>query len=392
LLPPDQVDDVINLFPKECENCWQTLAEVPDADASRFQVTEIPEIRPKTTEFRCHAVACGCGHTTRASNAEVPTSPFGPRLMALVALLTGVFHIGRRKTGTFLQDVFGVSMSLGAISSVEGRVSEAIETPVEEARVVVDAAPVKHADATSWLEGGKLRSLWVLACSAATVFSIVTDGAAATIKPLFRACSGILVSDRATVFSFWNPLYRQICWAHLLRKFVSFSERDGPAGQIGRELLEYGALIFRYWHDFRDGKISRAQFVSWMAPVRQQVEACLARVVQADLGHVSGSCADILAHRDALWTFVDREDVEPTNNHAEQEVRGFVLWRKRCFGAQSARGHLFAERVMTVAHTARKQHKGVFAFLVEACTAKLANDPAPSLFSAATAVPAALAA
>jgi hypothetical protein len=233
--------------------------------------------------------------------------------MALVALLTGVYHISRRRTGSLLSDVFGVSMSLGAISAVERRVSEAVVEPVEEARAVVDAAPVKHADATSWLEAGKLRSLWVLATVAATVFRIVTDGAAATIQPLFGTCTGVLVSDRATVFSFWNPLFRQVCWAHLLRKFVSFSERAGPAGEIGRDLLAYGALIFRYWHDLRDGKLSREQFKAWMAPLRLQVEACLERAVAAELAHVSGSCSDILAHREALWTFAERSDVEPTS-------------------------------------------------------------------------------
>jgi len=44
-----------------------------------------------------------------------------------------------------------------------------------------------------------------------------------------------------------------------------------------------------------------------------------------------------------------------------------VLWRKRCFGTQSERGNLFAERLMTVAHTARKQRKDVLAFLTACC-------------------------
>jgi len=74
LLPPEEVDHIINVFPEACANCWQALAEVPDADASRYQVTEVPEIRPETTEFRCHAVACGCGHVTRASSAGVVSS------------------------------------------------------------------------------------------------------------------------------------------------------------------------------------------------------------------------------------------------------------------------------------------------------------------------------
>jgi transposase len=38
-----------------------------------------------------------------------------------------------------------------------------------------------------------------------------------------------------------------------LRRFISFSERDGPAGAIGRKLLDYTALVFEYWHGYKDG-------------------------------------------------------------------------------------------------------------------------------------------
>jgi hypothetical protein len=44
-----------------------------------------------------------------------------------------------------------------------------------------------------------------------------------------------------------------------------------------------------------------------------------------------------------------------------------LLWRRRSFGTQSERGNLFAERLMTVAHTARKQNKNVLAFLTACC-------------------------
>src|SRR5262249_40185635 len=109
------------------------------------------------------------------------------------------------------------------------------------------------------------------------------------------------------------------------------------------------------------------------------MEAALARAVAAGINGLSGSCADILAHKDALWTFVERADVEPTNNHAERELRAFVLWRKRSFGTQSERGNLFAERLMTVAHAARKQKKNVLACLTACCRASASP---PSLFAA----------
>lgn len=384
LLPTDEVDRVVELYPTECESCWAPLPQVRDEDATRYQVTEVPPIRPHTTEFRDNGVKCACGYTTFAkTEGVVPASPFGPRLMALIALLTGVYHLSRRRTVTLLHDVLGVQISLGAVSAVEARVSNAIEPAVTEVWSRLDDAAVKHADATSWLQGGKLRSLWTIATKVVTVFKILVNGSAVSVKPIFGTCRGILVSDRATVFSFWSMSCRQICWAHLLRKFVSFSERDGPAQKLGQELLDYTALIFGYWQDVRAGKLDRTTFRAWMVPVRAQLESCLARAVAANLKEVSGACADILEHKEALWTFVDRDDVEPTNNHAERELRAFVLWRKRCFGAQSERGNIFAERVMTIAHTARKQNTNVLTFLTACCTARLEKTAAPSIFAPA---------
>jgi transposase len=219
-----------------------------------------------------------------------------------------------------LWDLCSVRVSLGALSAVEARVSDAIEPAVDEAWNQVGQGEVKHTDGTSWLQAGAVRVLWTIATKAATVFKILADGSKAT------------------------------------------------------------------WHDYRAGKLARATFVAWMRALGTQVEAVLARGVAADIDGLSGSCADVLEHRQALWTFVDHDGVDPTNNHAEREIRAFVPWRKRSFGAQSERGNVFAERVMTVAHTARKQNKNVLAFLTACCLARAGGSPPPSLFAADVAV------
>jgi transposase len=383
LLPAEQVDQFVDLFPAQCENCWVPLPQTPDPMAQRYQSTELPPIKPHTTEYRQHAVQCPCcKHRTWGPYDEIPASPFGPRLSSVVALLTGVYHLSRRSAVSLLQDIVGVQISLGAVSAVEARVSNAVEAAVDEAWTQVNQAPVKHTDGTSWFSVNLLCSLWTVATTAATVFKIVADGKKQTLCALFGALDGILVSDRATALSFWAMERRQICWAHLLRKFVSFAEREQRAGQIGRELLDYCAILFDYWHDLQSGKVSRTTFRALMAPLRPQVQSALQRAVAANIDAVSGSCADILEHQAALWTFVDHEGVEPTNNHAERELRAFVLWRKRSFGTQSDRGNLFAERLMTVAHTARKQRKNVLAFLTTCCTAAHMGNAPPSLLAA----------
>jgi transposase len=384
LLAAEHVDDVVHLFPDQCEHCSHTLPRTPDPHAKRYQFTELPAFEPHTTEFRRHKVVClCCGKATRAAYdaQKIPSSPFGPRLMSAVALLTGVYHLSRRRAVELLSDLVGVRISLGAVSAVEMRVSEAVAPAVDEAHEHVVRAAVKHTDGTTWFQAGVMMSLWTIATACATVFKIVSNGRSETLKPLYGKLRGILVSDRATALNFWAMDRRQICWAHLLRKFISFAERDGKAGEFGRELLQYSGLLFEYWTDFREGRLSREQLRIWMAPVREQFEALLQRIADAKLVEVSGSCEDMLEHRAALWNFVEHEGVDPTNNHAERELRAFVLWRKRSYGTQSERGNRFAERLMTIAHTARKQGKNVLELLTACCVARLDGSACPSLFA-----------
>ena len=383
LLPPSQVNEFRPLFPAECENCFSPLPQRPEA-VRRYQTVELPVLKPHVIEWLRHCVACTrCRHKTWASMDSIPATPFGPRIEAVIGLVTGVYHLSRRVAVSLMSDILGIDISLGAVSAVEERVSEATKLPVDEAWAKTDEAAVKHTDGTSWYQAGVLCALWTIATSAVTVFKILTDGKATTLAPLFGNKLGILVSDRATALNFWAMEKRQVCWAHLLRKAIAFSERDGPSGAIGRELLDYIAIIFGHWNGLRDGTLSRDEFRALMAPVRPRVEALLERAAKSKLPHVSGSCQDILKHRAALWTFVDIEGVEPTNNHAERELRAFVLWRKRCFGTQSERGNLYAERLMTVAHTARKQQRNVLEFLTACCAAARTGATPPSLFAAA---------
>lgn len=384
LLPPERVHEFVEHFPDACERCASALSPTVDADALRYQLIDLREGALHVTEHRRHAVTCRrCGHATLAAydREAIPASPFGPGLVAGVAMLTGVYHLSRREAQRLLRDFFRLKVSVGAISSMEARVSKALVPAVEEARRDVEAAPVKHADATSWLLAGITMSLWTLSTALTTFYRIFEDGRRTTIKRMFGKLIGILVSDRASVFGFWEMALRQICWAHLLRAFISFAQRDGPVGGFGRELLDCAALVFEYWHGFKKGLLTREELRTWMRPVQHHFEATLRRAVAADHKKLSGSCADILAHRDALWTFVVHEGVEPTNNLAERDLRPLVLWRKRSHGCRSERGLRFAERIMTVAQTLGKRGKQVFDFIHETVATHLEGRPQPSLLA-----------
>jgi transposase len=205
LLPAARVDEFVDLFPDVCLGCARPLQKVLDAAACRHQQLDLRNHRPHLTEFRRHELHCEhCGMWTRAAHArgQIPASAFGPCLTAVVGMLTGAYHLSRRSAQKLLLELFGISISLGAISGMEARASEALKSAYAEAEREVQYAGVKHTDATSWTRAGKLMSLWTLASVAATVYRIFADGCRETIRPLFGPTTGILVSDRAGVFMF----------------------------------------------------------------------------------------------------------------------------------------------------------------------------------------------
>src|SRR5207244_206217 len=116
-----------------------------------------------------------------------------------------------------------------------------------------------------------------------------------------------------------------------------------------------------------------------MIAIRHEVGAWLRQGVDCAHPRTAGTCNNVLAHESALWTFVYREGVEPTNNAVEQILRQAVLWRKKSFGTRGRNGSRYVERILTVVATCRLQGRGVLDYLTEACTSAVRHQPAPSL-------------
>ena len=138
LVPVEDVDVMIPLKPAQCAYCQQPLAG-DDPQPKRHQVLEVPPITPIVTEYQLHQLVClVCGDTTRAAWPDgVTTGTYGPRVHAITVLCTGAYRLSKRTTQQLLDDLFGVPMSLGTISTLEAAMVDAVTTSVEEARAYV---------------------------------------------------------------------------------------------------------------------------------------------------------------------------------------------------------------------------------------------------------------
>jgi transposase len=381
LVPVAEVDVVVPVKPERCHHC-QHLLQGEDPQPQRHQVTEIPPVKPVVTEYQLHRLVCpACGEETRAEvPSGVPTGGFGPRVQAITALCTGAYHLSKRTTQHALEDMFGVQMGLGTIATLEHATVQAVAEPVAEARAYVQQQPAAYLDETGWREGQQRAWLWTAVTEWVTVFVVrASRGGKVAQELLGERFWGWLVTDRWSAYTWYPPWRRQVCWAHLLRDIEAMIARGGRSREIGEALQVQARQMFQWWHRVRDGTLAPASFASYMRPIRREVERLLEAGQTCGVPKTEGTCRELLKLRQALWTFVRHEGVEPTNNAAERAIRPGVLWRKGSFGTQSAEGSRFVEAMMTVVATLKQQHRNVLAYVTAACEAALCGQPAPSL-------------
>ncbi len=386
-LPPERLKTIVPYIPKVCAYCQASLPQETgpsDPPPSWHQVAELPEVVVEVTEHQGHARACVCcGKITCAEiPADIRAHTIGPNLAAALSYLSGRCHDSKRNVQEIAEMIFNVQISLGTIIKLETEMSKALAGAHAEALVAVRAAPVKNVDETGWSKQGKLCWLWVAATLTVVVFQVHVKRSKRGLKALLKEIVGVICSDRYGVYAKIPSSQHQICWAHLKRDFQRLYEQSGAMKSIGRAGRRAVKEVFAVWKDFKDGRITRAELETQIQPTRRRLERAFFRGSVGSDKKTRRFCRRLLKSYETLWTFVNVEGVEPTNNHAERMVRPAVLWRKRSFGNHSQRGCRFTERILTTVQTLRLQKRPVIEYLRGALVAYRAGTKAPSLLTA----------
>ncbi|CAK6686984.1 IS66 family transposase [Synechococcus sp. CBW1107] len=397
MLPIERCDQIEEHHPENCRHCGTHL-EGDDPEPLRHQVIEIPPITPLVIEHRLHRLICPCCGTSTCAQlpAAVEPSRYGPRLSALVGLLSSAFPLSFGRTQALLDQLLSVEISRGAIATIRERLSACLQHPAAEALELARQQPVAYMDETGAPTGnadggnpdGKRGWQWVMVTPLVTVFlQSLSRSAAAAMELLGHAFTGIVVSDRFSAYNHLPIDQRQLCWAHLIRDLTAIEQRPGASGEIGMALLALKRQLFEQWNYWKVGQINREQLRESCGPIRRQFETTLQRVV--DLGCERGertpwaqtvrTCRQLAQRQQALWTFLEKPGIEPTNNAAERALRQSVIHRKISHGVQSASGATCRSRLLTVTATLRQQGRDVWSFLEQAWIAQRLGGVMPSL-------------
>jgi len=357
---PDYVDEEIFVPLSGCPHCG---GEVGPRRLVVQYIEELPVVRPHVTKLVTEEAACPhcqqavrSTHPLQVSLAEGAAGvQLGPRALGLAAQLNKQHGLTVRKTCAVLREVFQLRLSPGGLSQALARMAGKLEPAYENLLARLRAGPYVHSDETSWWVGGPGYWLWVFTNKTMTVYRVAKGrGRDLLLEILGPAFSGVLVSDCLAIYDDVNPR-QQKCYSHHLKAI-----RLAGESQPGVWLDEVKWLL-------QDAMALKRQALD--EPERARCRAALEIRARELLASPRPTNLEEKVRRrlekqqDHLFTFLDVEEVDATNNLAERQLRPAVIARKVSCGNKTPQGAHTWEILTSLAATCVQQAES-FAHLV----------------------------
>jgi transposase len=318
------------------------------------QNIELPEIKPIVTQYNLQRGRCNlCGKRRKAKLPDNATSDlFGPKVKSTIAALNGFYKNSKRETENILKNLFNLKISLGTISNSEARVSNLLKDAYEDIESELSYSKLLHIDETSHYNKGKLGWCWMFTNNNASMIKLEDSrGMKVLEKSVFGKDDSVIVTDRYAAYNYFNSQMRQICWAHLLRDFERFANSlNIGIKDLGEYLKKIAMELFGLRKALCRDQIDMKFFLRRVRKLRKRSSYYLYKIICTKSAiHAARVAKNILRSEEMMWRFMDDvKNIPLTNNHAERQIRHYVLYRKNSYFTQSERGNRFLERIISL--------------------------------------------
>ena len=220
--------------------------------------------------------------------------------------------------------LFGISVSGGSITNSMKRLKEYLGPYYSELEEKVKSASSRYKDETSHRHNGKNFWTWVIATKDWVYYTIEKRRSYDVVKRL-ESMNGV---DTVDGYAGYNKLQceRQRCWAHLLRRAKK------PIYQFGEEESydNYNRFVKKLLSMYHNAKIDKKNGGS-SSKLRRRYDGKLWKLMQTaptEGRNITRLTNYIMRFNNDWFTFLQYEDVEPTNNRAERALRPMVIKRR----------------------------------------------------------------
>lgn len=326
---------VIEALAETCPHCDHALGEEDQTKVFAYDHVDIPPIRPLVTRINQHRGRCPCCRRTFVAPAPAGMgsgSPFGPNIEAVVVHLHVTQMIGFERLSKLMAEMFGLTISEGAISNMLARAGVKLTAAAEAIAAEVRDGAVIASDETSARVCGRTWWQWVMSTTAA-VYHVIADtrGARVVADFLQGAVPQVWVADRYGAQN-GHATERQVCLAHLLRDAqYAIDEGDETFAPGFHKLLRNACAIAARRETLKDSTLA-----AYLSTLESRLDRLLAKAPTSPAGRKLAKA--VKACRPDLFVFMRRRDVPCTNNVSERHLRPSVIFRKVTGGFRSEWG------------------------------------------------------
>jgi transposase len=367
---------MVACHPERCTGCGTDLRGVVGHVRNRSQQVELPPLSPMVVEvlcYRCFCPACGRANTAPYPQGWDPNQTFGPRLQATLAYLHHSHHIGYERLCGLVADLFGLPISEGAVANALARAQTALAPHYQALAQRVRESAVVGSDETRQRVDGRSGWGWVVQSAEAVYHWIAHSRSSQELIDFFGESLPEVQESDGFSAQLASPVpCKQVCQAHQLRDLLYAQEHGDEAyaprmsrlirmaihlahrrEQLSLSLYAHQAeRLKRLGHQLGFGPLAKNPFGEAMQQRYRRWEA-------------------------HWWVFLDRADVNPTNNASERALRPSVVHRKVLGGFRSEWGAAAYASFLSIVQSFQKEGRELFPSLLA-----LLAPPDPTLLAA----------
>lgn len=380
---PERIDERKTHRAPCCPDCGGRLKRTGD---TRVRYTEdVPEdLRPVATEHTIHRD--WCPHCKRRVEPRVPDALPKCQLGVRTLCYSAWLHYATGVTLAQVRDVFAshlqMELSAGGLCEMWKRLAALLAPWYEQLQHEALNSAVLHADETGWRVNGQTHWLWCFTNQETTYYLIDRARGSPALQAFFtQEFGGTLITDFWAAYGAVCAGDKQKCWAHLLRELDAPRE---PPGDDWERFTRRVRRLFREAVELRAQRGERAEAGYELAVARLENRALALADEPWESPDARRLAARLAKHGAELFTFLWHDDVEPTNNHAEREVRPAVAMRKVSYQNASGSGAQTQAVLMTIFRTLHRRGRNSLAALTQAVKHYAATGKLPPIPAANT--------
>lgn len=355
-----------------CPKCDSTVG-LSVTSTERRTVVDVPEPRPYDVKehvinfYSCSV--CGAdGLIPESARKELPSSSvvatsqrssivtLGKNALSITSLLWSVARLPRRKISYTIESLYRLRLSSATIGHALENVSDRLAAFHEKVRKKINGSKKANFDETGMPVAGKKGWIWIGATKKYAFVQVAMSRGRDVLEKYFPKFKGVAIVDGWKSYKYFKILQR--CWSHPLREVEILALRSKGRGEQEAEYLL--SSLRELFHETKnelkehpppnrtlhDRQLRKLRYILSKKYTDSDVLKFVSKLKSAS---------------NDLFTFTLYRGVEPTNNHAERQLREPIVHRKIRGQLKSEKGIEVFSRLMTAASTWKLQDLNPFA-------------------------------